>query len=232
MAKPYSEDLRRRVVEAIDGGATIPDAAEQCGVRISSVVRFLKLHRDTGSVSAAKFGGYKDFVLPTHEELVRSLIEEQPDITLAELKARLAKKKVSVGKSSISRFLNHLKLSFKKSLRAAEQDRPDIAAARKALRRRQALLIPRQLVFIDETAVSTTITRLYGAGREGGRLSPSQSRVLLHGRFQAGQRCFARNAARPVLRPDPARVLSSRGRSSKGPDRLLRRFLEYVRRPC
>jgi len=41
MAKPYSVDLRRRVIEAIDGGATIPDAAEQCGVSISSVVRIL-----------------------------------------------------------------------------------------------------------------------------------------------------------------------------------------------
>jgi len=44
--------------------------------------------------------------------LVRSLIEEQPDITLAELEVRLAKKKVVVGKSSISRFLIHLKLPF------------------------------------------------------------------------------------------------------------------------
>ena len=114
MAKPYSEDLRRRVVETIDAGATIPDAAEQCGVSISSVVRFLRLHRDTGSVSAAKFGGYKEFALAAHEELVRSLIGEQPDITLAELEARLAKKKVVVGKSSISRFLIHLKLPFKK----------------------------------------------------------------------------------------------------------------------
>jgi transposase len=114
MSKPYSEDLRRRVVRTIGDGATIPDTAEQCGVSISSVVRFLKLHRETGSVSAAKFGGYKDFVLTAHEELVRNLIEEQPDITLAELKARLAKEKVSVGKSSISRFLNHLKLPFKK----------------------------------------------------------------------------------------------------------------------
>jgi hypothetical protein len=61
MAKPYSEDLRTRVVETIDAGATIPEAAEQCGV-----VRFLKLHRDTGIVSAAKFGGYKDFVLAAH----------------------------------------------------------------------------------------------------------------------------------------------------------------------
>jgi transposase len=114
MAKPYWEDLRRRVVEAVDDGATIPESAEQCGVSISSVVRFLKLYRDKGSVSAAKFGGYKKFVLAAHEELVRRLIEEQPDITLAELEARLAKKKVLVGKSSISRFLIHLKLPFKK----------------------------------------------------------------------------------------------------------------------
>ena len=86
MAKPYSEDLRTRVVETIDAGATIPDAAEQCGVSISSVVRFLRLHRETGSVSRGKFGGYKDFVLAAHEELVRNLIADQPDITLAELK--------------------------------------------------------------------------------------------------------------------------------------------------
>src|SRR6202166_371338 len=181
MAKPYSEDLRRRVVEAIDGGATIAEAAEQCGVSISSVVRFLRLHRDTGSVSAAKFGGYKEFVLVAHEELVRSLIEEQPDITLAELEARLAKKKVLVGKSSISRFLNHLKLRpLKKSLQAAEQDRPDVAAARRALRRRQVLLNPRQLVFIDETAVSTTITRLYGRAPQGERLVQK----VLHGNWK------------------------------------------------
>src|SRR5580704_3972553 len=94
MAKPYSEDLRRRVVERIEAGAIIPDAAEQCGVSISSVVCFLELHRDTGSVGAAKFGGYKEFALVAHEELVRGLIEDQPDITLEELKVRLAKKKV------------------------------------------------------------------------------------------------------------------------------------------
>ncbi len=114
MAKPYSEDLRRRVVGAIEGGATIPETAEQCSVSISSVVRFLRLHRETGSVGSAKFGGYKDFALAAHEDLVRQLVAEQPDITLAELEDRLAKKKIRVGKSSISRFLHHLKLPFKK----------------------------------------------------------------------------------------------------------------------
>ena len=114
MGKPYSKDLRTRVVEAGQDGATIPEIAEQLGVSISSVVRFRRLHRDTGSVSPAKFGGYKQYALAAHAELVRRLVAEQPDITLAELKAVLAKRKVTVGKSSISRFLHHLKLPFKK----------------------------------------------------------------------------------------------------------------------
>jgi transposase len=170
MAKPYSADLRWRVVGTNEGGTTIPKAAEQCGVSISSVVRFLELRRETDSVDPAKFGGYKDFTLAAHEDLVRQLVAEQPNITLAELDDRLRKKKITVGKSSISRFLHHLKLPFKKSLRAAEQDRPDVAAARTALQRRQGKLDPRRLVFIDETSVSTTITRLYGRAPQGERL--------------------------------------------------------------
>jgi hypothetical protein len=43
------------------------------------------------------------------------LVAEQPDITLAEIKAVLATEKVTVGRSSISRFLHHLKLRFKKN---------------------------------------------------------------------------------------------------------------------
>jgi hypothetical protein len=71
-------------------------------------------------------GGYKGYALAAHEDLVRQLVAEQPDITLAEIKAVLATEKVTVGKSSISRFLHHLHMRFKKSLRAAEHDRPDV----------------------------------------------------------------------------------------------------------
>ncbi len=114
MARPISDDLRAHVVDTVESGATIPEAAEQAGVSIRSVVRFLKLHRETGSVSPAQFGGYKDFALAEHEDLVRKLLAEQPDITLEELGVRLAKEGIAVGKSSISRFLHHLKLTFKK----------------------------------------------------------------------------------------------------------------------
>src|SRR5262245_32936914 len=59
---------------------------------------------------------------------------------------------------------------LKKSLHAAEQDRPDVAAARKAWFKMQARLDPRRLVFIDETAASTNMTRRYGRGTRGERL--------------------------------------------------------------
>lgn len=58
----------------------------------------------------------------------------------------------------------------KKTLHAAEQDRPDVAAARAALMAEQSRLDPRRLVFIDETAVTTKMVRQYGRAPAGERL--------------------------------------------------------------
>lgn len=55
-------------------------------------------------------------------------------------------------------------------LHAAEQDRPDVAAARKELRAEQPALAASRLVFIDETAVTTKMVRLYGRAPIGERL--------------------------------------------------------------
>jgi len=114
MPKPYSDDLRVRVVESIADGLTREEVAERYGLSLSSVGRFLRRSRETGSVSPDKFGGYKRHALAPHEARVRQLVAGQPDITLAELQATLAKEKVAVGQTSIFRFLRHLKLTFKK----------------------------------------------------------------------------------------------------------------------
>src|SRR5215471_10394169 len=169
MGKPYSDDLRERVVAAIDSGHTRVEVAELYNIALSTVGGFLKRKRETGSVSPDKFGGYKTFTLEPHADRVRKLVAEQPDSTLAELQARLAKEKVKVSQSGISRFLHHINLTFKKSLHAAEQDRPDVATAREALRKEQKTLDPKRLVFIDETA-TTKMTRLYGRAPQGKRL--------------------------------------------------------------
>jgi transposase len=59
---------------------------------------------------------------------------------------------------------------LKKALHAAEQDRPDVAAARAALKAEQPKLKAKRLVFIDETAVTTKMVRLYGRAPVGERL--------------------------------------------------------------
>jgi hypothetical protein len=59
---------------------------------------------------------------------------------------------------------------LKKSLRAAEQERVDIAAARAQWRTRQPELAPGRLVFIDETWVKTNMTRLRGRAPRGQHL--------------------------------------------------------------
>ena len=59
---------------------------------------------------------------------------------------------------------------LKKSLHAAEPDRPDVAAARAKLAAEQPKLKPGRLVFIDETSVNTKMTRLYGRAPVGERL--------------------------------------------------------------
>jgi transposase len=171
MGKPYSDDLRERVVAAIEAGHTRVKVAELYNMALSTVGGIIKRKRETGSVSPDKFGGYKAFTLEPYTDRVKELVAEQPDSTLAELQARLAKEKVKVSQSGISRFLRHINLTFKKKvLHAAEQDRSDVAAAREALRKEQKILDPKQLVFIDETAATTKMTRLYGRAPQGKRL--------------------------------------------------------------
>src|SRR5713226_2927274 len=114
MGKPYSDDLRERVIAAIEAGHTREEVAELFNMALSTVGGFIKRKRETGSVSPDKFGGYKTFSLEPHTYLVMELVAEQPDSTLAELQARLKKQKVKVSQSGISRFLHHIKLTFKK----------------------------------------------------------------------------------------------------------------------
>jgi transposase len=127
MGKPYSDDLRERVVAAIEAGHTRKEVAELYNIALSTVGGFIKRKRETGSVIADKFGGYKTFSLEPHTDRVKELVAEQPDITLAELQVRLAKERVKVSLSAISRFLHHIKLTFKK--------KPSRSGARSARRR-------------------------------------------------------------------------------------------------
>ena len=114
MGKPYSDDLRRSVVQAIEAGHSYEEVAELSGVSVSSVSRFLTRWRRTGTVSAGKFGGYKGYALEPYKDRILHWVTRQPDLTLAELQVRLAKEKVVVSPTAIFRFLRHLGFTYKK----------------------------------------------------------------------------------------------------------------------
>jgi putative transposase len=60
MTKPYSMDLRERVVSAVDAeGMSRHEAAARFGIAVSSAVRGMARYRKTGSVAPSKIGGYK-----------------------------------------------------------------------------------------------------------------------------------------------------------------------------
>ena len=88
MGKPYADDLRLVVVRLIEEGHTRPEVAELCGISLSSVGRYIRRYRTTGSVSPDKFGGYKDYALAKYAERIKRWIAKQPDLTLLELQAR------------------------------------------------------------------------------------------------------------------------------------------------
>ena len=57
MSKPYSEDLRERVVAAVEGGLSRRQAASMFDVGISTVIRWVQRFRTTGSFLAKPMGG-------------------------------------------------------------------------------------------------------------------------------------------------------------------------------
>ena len=170
MPKAYSGDLRERVIESVASGSSRREAAEVFRVAVSTAVKWLQRVRDTGS-AAAKLRGGSTSPLEKHAAEILGLVGEQPDATFKELLVTLGKRRIHTSRSALWRFFDRHKITFKKkSLRASEQHRKDVARARRKWIRQQGLLDPARLVFIDETAVNTSMARLYGRGPRGVRL--------------------------------------------------------------
>ena len=171
MTRPYSEDLRERVVRVVESGTSRNAAAKQFDVSISFVVKLMQRWKQRGTIKADKYGGWKKSKLAPHGDRIRALVMENCDITIDELCVLLAAEGIEAKRSTLGDFLLAQGLSRKKkTAHAAEQERPDVAAARATWRNEQAGLIAERLVFLDETWARTNMARRYGRAPRGERV--------------------------------------------------------------
>ena len=114
MARPYSQDLRDRVVGSVTSGRSCRATAALFGVSVASVVKWSQRFRATGSAAAKRMGGHRPRVLSAEREWLLARIAEKPDLTLRGLLAELAARGVVVGYGTLCAFFHREAISFKK----------------------------------------------------------------------------------------------------------------------
>ena len=117
MTRPLSNDLRQRVIAAVDGGMTCRSAADRFGVAASTAIKWVQQWRQTGSFHPRPRGGdNRSQRIEAHAEEILSLVEDKPDMTLAEIAAHLEQtQELRVAQSTVWRFFDRRGITFKKN---------------------------------------------------------------------------------------------------------------------
>ncbi len=111
----YSEDLRKKIVEALDRGATKSEAARTFGISRSSVKRYAKMAEEGRPLAPKRRPGLKPKLDAASERLLDADLEERPAATLGQRREFLKRAAgVSVSESTVSRALRRLGWSRKK----------------------------------------------------------------------------------------------------------------------
>ena len=124
MTRPLSNDLRRRVVRAVvDGGMSRRSAAKRFGIAPSTAIKWVSAWRRTGSWRPRPQGGdRRSQRIEARAEAVLALLDETPDMTLAEIAAHLEDEHgLRVSQSAVWRFFHRRGITFKKKNRARQR---------------------------------------------------------------------------------------------------------------
>ena len=115
MPRVLSQDLRERVVSAVEGGMSCRRAAERLGVSAASAIRWRQLVLQHGTPAAKPQGGdRRSAPIEDHAGLIHAAIEQQSDITLDELRLMLAGHGVSTSIATLWRFFARHRITRKR----------------------------------------------------------------------------------------------------------------------
>ena len=165
--KAYSQDVRQRVLRAVDQGYTQAEIANVLAISVSTIKRYLKQRRESGHVLPKAIPGRPAKKGVALQAGLRAQLEVHPDATLEEhCRMFEAEPGVQVSTASISRAIARLGWTRKKkTLVAREQNE----AARAAWREQARQLAKQDLVFVDETGATIALTPLYARAPRGQR---------------------------------------------------------------
>ena len=104
MPRPYSQDLRDRVVTSVAGGRSRRATATIFSVSVATVVRWSQRFRTTGSAAALAMGGHRPHRLASRRDWLLARIAEKPDLTLRAIRAELAADGVKVSYGALWAF--------------------------------------------------------------------------------------------------------------------------------
>jgi transposase len=124
-------DVRMRVIEEMESGASCRETADWIEVSPSSAVKWHQRWRATGSVAPKPNRGSTS-PLEKHADWFFALIEAEPDLTLDEIVARMRKARIPGSRTAVHRFFERHKITVKKNAargRTRAAGRGQIAAA-------------------------------------------------------------------------------------------------------
>jgi transposase len=115
MARPYSLDLRERVVAAVAAGESCRKVAGTYNVSVASVVKWSQRFRATGSAAAKRMGGTQPRSLVGHRDWLLARLAAVPDLTLRALVVELGERGVVTSYGSVWRIVHDAGITFKKN---------------------------------------------------------------------------------------------------------------------
>ena len=172
LMKPYSLDLRQKIVDAYTNGEnSFRQLAARFKVSLSMIQRLLKKFCEAGTLEPLKIGGGPRSQLDSHPNRILGYLEECNDLTLEQLCERLDKDtQVRVSISTMCRFLrkNHLTRK-RKTTRSPQAELEKVQLQRVEYRQQIASFDFKDLVFLDETGIQLGITQKYARSQQGAR---------------------------------------------------------------
>ena len=115
MARPYSQDLRERVVGSVMAGRSCRATTALFGVSVASVVKWCQRYRASGSAAAKRMGGHRRRLLLGDRDWLLARIAAKRDLTLRAILAELAARGLGVSYGALWSFFAAEGITFKKN---------------------------------------------------------------------------------------------------------------------